>query len=63
MHMGAAHRYLRKEGKAVKATGGTNWKEFLPPSFQKVYFFPNLWTQIEKEEWGKEWVTHTFNTK
>lgn len=63
MHMGAAHRYLRKEGKAVKATGGTNWKEFLPPSFQKVHFFPNLWTQIEKEEWGKEWVTHTFNTK
>lgn len=62
MHMGAAHRYLRKEGKAIEATGGTNWKTFLPPSFQKVHFFPNLWTQTEKDEWGKEWVTHTFNT-
>lgn len=62
MHMGAAHRYLRQEGKAVKATGGTNWKQFLPPSFQKLHFFPNLWTQTEKENWGKEWVTHTFNT-
>ena len=30
MHMGAAHRYLRKDGGSVKATGGTNWKEFLP---------------------------------
>lgn len=62
MHMGAAHRYLRSEGKAIDATGGTNWKEFLPPSFQKVHFFPNLWTQSEKDEWGREWVTHTFNT-
>ena len=63
MHMGAAHRYLNKEkGKEISATGGTNWKQFLPPSFQKVHFFPNLWTEIEKENWGREWVTHTFNT-
>jgi len=63
MHMGAAHRYLNKEsGKEISATGGTNWKTFLPPSFQKVHFFPNLWTEQELENWGKEWVTHTFNT-
>jgi tryptophan 2,3-dioxygenase len=63
MHMGAAHRYLNKDGKQIKATGGTNWKQFLPPSFQKVHFFPNLWTQIELDNWGREWVTHTFNTE
>jgi tryptophan 2,3-dioxygenase len=63
MHMGAAHRYLRKEGQAVKATGGTNWKEFLPPSFQKISFFPSLWTQEEHENWGKQWVDHALNTK
>lgn len=63
MHTGAAHRYLRKEGKAVKATGGTNWKEFLPPSFQKISFFPSLWTQEEHDNWGKEWVNHVLNTK
>lgn len=63
MHMGAAHRYLRKEGKAVKATGGTNWKEFLPPSFQKISYFPTLWTQEEHESWGKQWVDHVLNTK
>lgn len=63
MHMGAAHRYLRQEGKAIQATGGTNWKEFLPPHFQKISFFPTLWTSEEHETWGKEWVDHAFNTK
>ncbi len=63
MHMGAAHRYLRKEGNAVQATGGTNWKEFLPPSFQKITFFPSLWTDEEHDNWGKQWVEHALNTK
>jgi tryptophan 2,3-dioxygenase len=64
MHMGAAYRYLSKEkGKEISATGGTNWKDYLPPTFQNIQFFPNLWTQIEKENWGREWVTHTFNTE
>lgn len=63
MHTGAAHRYLRKDQNAVKATGGTNWKEYLPPSFQKIIFFPALWTKEEHDDWGKEWVTHILNTK
>jgi len=65
MHMGAAYRYLSKEGagKDVSATGGTNWKDYLPPTFQNVQFFPNLWAPKELEEWGREWVTHTFNPK
>ncbi|WP_194851808.1 tryptophan 2,3-dioxygenase family protein [Nonlabens antarcticus] len=62
MHMGAAHRYLRKDGGTVKATGGTNWKEFLPPSFQKISFFPSLWNDEEHKEWGKQWVEHLLNT-
>tara|TARA_R110002124_G_scaffold120895_7_gene279164 strand:- start:80206 stop:81162 length:957 start_codon:yes stop_codon:yes gene_type:complete len=65
MHMGAAYRYLSKEGagKDISATGGTNWKDYLPPTFQNVQFFPNLWSPKELEEWGREWVTHTFNPK
>ena len=62
MHMGAAYRYLNKDKGQVLATGGTNWKSFLPPSFQKIIFFPNLWHANEKEQWGKQWVTHQFNT-
>ncbi len=61
MHMGAAHRYLNKDKVTIAATGGTNWKEFLPPSFQKNSFFPNLWSEEEFNNWGKEWVTHLFN--
>ena len=64
MHMGAAYRYLNTEkGKEIAATGGTNWKDYLPPSFQKIQFFPNLWSGQETEEWGKQWVNHTFNTE
>ena len=50
MHMGSAYRYLHKEKETVEATGGTNWKEYLPPSFQKVVFFPELYTKEELME-------------
>ena len=63
MHMGAAYRYLSKKDETIKATGGTNWKKFLPPSFQRVSFFPDLWSQEELNDWGKQWVNHTFNTE
>ena len=56
MHIGAAQRYLMIKKNAVKATGGTNWEEFLPPSFQRITFFPELWNEEEKKEWGKQWV-------
>ncbi|MGB5665738.1 MAG: tryptophan 2,3-dioxygenase, partial [Maribacter sp.] len=61
MHLGSAHRYLGKEKGQIDATGGTNWKEFLPPSFQKVVFFPDIYTKEELNNWGKEWVEHIFN--
>ncbi len=61
MHMGSAYRYLAKENKQVDATGGTNWKDFLPPSFQKIIFFPTLYTEEELDSWGKQWVDHIFN--
>lgn len=63
MHMGSAYRYLRREKKTIEATGGTNWREYLPPSFQKVIFFPEIWSENEKNDWGKEWVDHIFNTE
>lgn len=63
MHIGAAHRYLMSKKGAVAATGGTNWKDFLPPSFQRISFFPELWSEEEMKEWGKEWVDETFNKK
>ncbi|MDT0620272.1 tryptophan 2,3-dioxygenase family protein [Croceitalea vernalis] len=61
MHMGSAYRYLSKDKAAVDATGGTNWKNYLPPSFQKIIFFPTLYTETELDNWGKQWVEHIFN--
>lgn len=61
MHMGSAHRYLGKENAPVDATGGTNWKDYLPPSFQKIIFFPNLYSNKELANWGKQWVDNIFN--
>lgn len=61
MHMGSAHRYLRKDTGDIEATGGTNWKEYLPPSFQKIVFFPDLYTEQELNNWGKQWVDHLLN--
>ncbi|NKI31455.1 tryptophan 2,3-dioxygenase family protein [Croceivirga thetidis] len=61
MHMGSAYRYLAKDKGAVDATGGTNWKDYLPPSFQKIIFFPTLHSEKELQEWGKQWVDHIFN--
>tara|TARA_R110002074_G_scaffold197610_6_gene364817 strand:- start:93306 stop:94277 length:972 start_codon:yes stop_codon:yes gene_type:complete len=61
MHMGSAHRYLRRESVDIEATGGTNWKEYLPPSFQKIVFFPELYSDQELNNWGKQWVDHMLN--
>ena len=61
MHMGSAYRYLTKDNAQIDVTGGTNWKEYLPPSFQKVVFFPELYTKQELNNWGKQWVDHIFN--
>jgi tryptophan 2,3-dioxygenase len=61
MHMGSAHRYLRRDSVDIEATGGTNWKEYLPPSFQKIVFFPELYSDQELNNWGKQWVDHMLN--
>jgi tryptophan 2,3-dioxygenase len=55
-HFKSAVRYLQKDPQDIAPTGGTNWQKYLPPRFQKVIFFPELWTLQEREEWGKGWV-------
>ena len=55
-HYKSAVRYLQGDTEVIDATGGTNWQKYLPPKFQKVIFFPTLWSAEEKKEWGKAWV-------
>lgn len=52
-HMKSAARYLQRDPEDIKATGGTNWQKYLPPRFQKIMFYPELWSEEEKDEWGK----------
>jgi tryptophan 2,3-dioxygenase len=51
-HMRSAGHYLHKDPEDIKATGGTNWQKYLPPRFQRIMFFPDLWSEEEKQQWG-----------
>ncbi len=51
-HFKSAARYLNRESKAIEATGGTNWQQYLPPRFKRITFFPDLWTEEEMQSWG-----------
>lgn len=55
-HFKSAVKHLKTGNETIEATGGTNWQQYLPPRFQKVIFYPTLWTEEEKENWGKSWV-------
>jgi len=52
-HFRSAARYLQKDTADIAATGGTNWQEYLPPKNQLITFFPELWTEEERQDWGK----------
>ena len=39
-----------------KGTGGSNWRKYLAPHFQRRVFYPELWNAEEIENWGKSWV-------
>jgi tryptophan 2,3-dioxygenase len=55
-HLKSAWHYLHRDPQDIKATGGTNWQKYLPPRFQRIIFFPELWSEQEKGEWGKAGV-------
>jgi tryptophan 2,3-dioxygenase len=59
-HYKSAVRYLFKDPETIFATGGTNWQKYLPPRFQRQVFYPELWTDLEKENWGRAWVDSTL---
>lgn len=52
-HLRSAVRYLDAKPQTIKATGGTNWQDYLPPRKQRIIFFPDLWTDEELDSWGK----------
>lgn len=62
-HLRSSGQYLSRNADNVHATGGTNWQKYLPPRFQKIMFFPELWSEKEIEEWGKAAVIKASGDK
>jgi tryptophan 2,3-dioxygenase len=53
-HYNAAGKYLGGSGKDLEATGGSNWRKYMHPKYQRRIFFPFLWSEDELKNWGEE---------
>lgn len=52
-HYHAALHYLNQGKEPLEATGGSDWVKYMHPKYQKRIFFPEVWSQKEREEWGQ----------
>jgi tryptophan 2,3-dioxygenase len=55
-HLNAARKYI--EGSGVgngEATGGSDWKKYMHPKYQRRIFFPDLWSEEELKNWGENY--------
>jgi len=54
-HLNTAKKYIEGSGKGDgEATGGSDWKKYMHPKYQRRIFFPALWSQEELDHWGEE---------
>lgn len=56
-HYNAAKHYIESgSGGAVETegTGGSDWKKYMHPKYQRRIFFPELWTEEELNNWGED---------
>lgn len=50
-HLKTAEKFLESKGKTREATGGSPWKKYLHPRYQKRSFFPDLWKNQKILDW------------
>ena len=53
-HFNTASKYLDGANKVEKATGGSDWKKYMHPKYQRRAFFPKLWSVTELDNWGEQ---------
>lgn len=53
-HYRAALKYLESAAEPKEATGGSDWKKYMLPKYQRRIFFPELWSKEELDNWGEE---------
>ena len=51
-HYNTAGHYLDGGKEKAKATGGSEWRKYMHPKYQKRIFFPFLWSAEEISNWG-----------
>jgi len=52
-HLEVAQKYLESGKKTAEATGGSDWKKYMHPKYQRRIFFPELWSETELQHWGE----------
>ncbi|WP_274474177.1 tryptophan 2,3-dioxygenase family protein [Mangrovimonas aestuarii] len=52
-HYNTANHYLNIGGETAEATGGSEWVKYMHPKYQRRIFFPELWSEQELRDWGK----------
>jgi tryptophan 2,3-dioxygenase len=53
-HLDAAKKYIESGQGNGEATGGSDWKKYLHPKYQRRIFFPELWSEEEVKNWGED---------
>ena len=53
-HLNAARKYIDNGKGDGEATGGSDWKKYMHPRYQRRIFFPELLSEEELANWGVE---------
>lgn len=53
-HLNAAKKYIESGQGNGEATGGSDWKKYMHPKYQRRIFFPELWSEEELKNWGED---------
>ena len=53
-HYNAARHYIESGIGDGEATGGSDWKKYMHPKYQRRIFFPDLWSEDELDTWGHD---------
>jgi tryptophan 2,3-dioxygenase len=52
-HYNTAKKYIESADGPQEATGGSDWKKYMHPRYQRRIFFPELWSEDELKSWGE----------
>ena len=53
-HLNTAKKYIESGQGIAESTGGSDWKKYMHPKYQRRIFFPQLWSEEELKNWGEE---------